>query len=76
MPVCAAAGLLDETEVEHLDEVSVWTEPANHDVRGLDVAVNQTTRMSLAERVTDLPQQVHRPSRLHCSEFLHQSLET
>ena len=49
-------GVLDQAEVEHLHEVIVRTEPADQDVRGLDVAVDQTARVRLAERVTDLPQ--------------------
>ena len=61
--VWPAARMLDETEVEHFHEVIVGTEAADHDVRGLDVAVDQTTSMRLSERVTDLAQQVHRPRR-------------
>ena len=53
----------------------VGTEPADHDVRRLDVPADQTTSVRLAERVTDLTQQEDRPLRIHSSEFPHQSLE-
>ncbi len=46
--------MLDEAEVEHFDDVIVRTKPADQDVCRLDVAVDQTTRVRLAERVTDL----------------------
>jgi hypothetical protein len=38
----------------------VGTEPADHDVRRLDVPVDQATSVRLAERVTDPTQQVDR----------------
>jgi hypothetical protein len=39
--------VLDDAEVEHFDEVVVGTEPANEDIGGLDVAVNETVRVCL-----------------------------
>ena len=68
--------MLHEAEVEHFHEIIVGTEPADQDVRGLEVAVDQTARVGLAERATDLAQQVYRPSWVHRSEFLHQSIDT
>ena len=49
---------LHQPEVEHLDEVVVEAHPADVDVGGLDVAVDQSPRVRVGERVADLPQQV------------------
>src|SRR5678815_5701009 len=72
----AGSGVLDEPEIEHFHEVIVRSEPADEDVRRLDVAVDQATAVRLAERVIDLPQQVDSPRRIHRSELPDQSLET
>jgi hypothetical protein len=55
--VAPSAPCLTQAEVEHLDEVLVQTEPANEDVGGFDVAVDQTPGMRLAQRVTDLAEE-------------------
>ena len=52
-------GRLDEAEVEDLDEIERASVPADVDVRRLDVAVDQSGRVRLPERVADLPQEIH-----------------
>ena len=49
------------SEIQHLHEVVLLAVPAEEDVRGLDVAMNQAARLGLRQRVTDLAKQVDGP---------------
>ena len=64
VPVGVPGGVeLDQAEVEHLDEVVRRAGPADHDVRRLDVAVDQAVRVRVLQRGADLAQDMDDPLR-------------
>ena len=73
--VARALVVLDQAEVQHLDEVVLEAEPAQVDVGGLDVAMDQPGVVRLRERVAGLPQEVHHPAGRQRAVAAHQGLE-
>ena len=64
-----------KSEVQHLHEVVFEAHPAHVNIRGFDIAVHETARMRVRERVADLPQQEAGPRCWNRSELAHQRLE-
>ena len=67
--------LLDESEVEHFHEVVTEAQPADMDVRRLDVAMHETLGVCLLERLADLTHDVNRTIGRHRTMLPHERLE-
>ncbi len=73
-PVSFSHGL-DQPEVENLHEVHIQPHPAGKNVRWLYVSVDQASRVGFGQRLTGLPQQMHRPLRRYRAVSLDQRLQ-
>ena len=62
----------DEAEIEHFDDVVLTSPLADHYVRRLDVAMDQTGVMGLFERPAHLAEQMNRPRRRQPAAIPHE----
>ena len=67
--------LLHEPEVEDLHDVGYTAAVGEHDVRGLDVTMDEADRVRLFERAAYLPEDVHHAGRRLRSVLLDEALQ-